>query len=86
MLKISDKIPEKPSKTYSAEMKGRNVTVYLYRLEDEENDDFADLNYYVFEQGNYKYCFMSTIPDLTASDSNLAVLKSIWDSFEVAAK
>jgi hypothetical protein len=85
-MKISDKIPEKPSKTYSAEMKGRNVTVYLYRLEDEENDDFADLNYYVFEQGNYKYCFMSTIPDLTASDSNLAVLKSIWDSFEVAAK
>lgn len=82
-MKLSNKMTENPTKTYNEQVKNRMVTYYQYRIDDIESETFADVNYYIFNEGGYRYCFMTTIPDLTSSEFNLNSLRDIWNSFEV---
>jgi hypothetical protein len=82
-MKLSDKVPEKPVKTITEQYKGKDVTIVQYRIDDQESETYADVNYYLFNEGGFRYCFMTTIPDLTSSEFNLNILKEIWDSFEI---
>ena len=82
-MKISDKLSEKPVKSYTEQVQNRTITVKQYRIDDAESETFADVNYYIFDEGSYRYCFMTTIPDLTSSEFNLNSLKLIWNSFEI---
>ena len=82
-LSDADKMSEKPVKTTVEQYKGRNVTIYQYRIDNKENESFADVYYYVFNEGGFRYCFMSTIPDITSGEFNLDMMKRIWESFEI---
>ncbi len=82
-MRLSDRMSEEPVKTYTEQVKGRNVKAYQYRIDDEENDNFADVTFYVFDEGGYRYCFTKTIPDLTSSEFNINSLNTIWQSFEI---
>ena len=62
---------------------GRSVRFYHYRLENEENDMFADVRFYVIDADNYSYCLVSAISDLCASDANNKEMQSIINSFSV---
>lgn len=81
-MKLSDKMSKNPIKTSVEQMKGRNVTIVQYRIDDQKSETFADVNYYLFDEGGFRYCFMTTIPDLTSGEFNLDMLKNIWESFE----
>jgi hypothetical protein len=82
-MKLSDKMSEKPVKTAVEQIKGRNVTIVQYRIDDKESESFADVNYYLFDEGGFRYCFMTTIPDITSSEFNLNMIKNIWESLEI---
>lgn len=82
-MNLSDEMTENPVKTYTEQFNNRNVTVYKYRIDDAESETFADVNYYIFDEGGYRYSFMMSIPDLTSSEFNLNSLKEIWNSFEI---
>ncbi len=82
-MKLSGKMSEKPVKTAIEQINGRNVTTYQYRIDDQESETFADVDYFLFDEGGFRYCFMTTIPDLTSGDFNLNMLKNIWESFEI---
>lgn len=70
-----------PVKTDTIQAKGKTTKTYKYRLDDDESDTFADIDYYVIDSDAYSYCFMSTIPDLSATDGNVKSLDDIWNSF-----
>ena len=82
-MNLSDAMAENPVETRTEQYKNRIVTVYKYRIEDVESETFADVNYFIFDEGGYRYCFTTTIPDLTSSEFNLSNIKSIWNSFEI---
>lgn len=82
-MRFYDKMSEKPLKTTNEQYKGRNVTTYQYRIDNESSETYADIYYYVFDEGGYRYCFMTTLPDLTTSEFNLNSLESIRESFEI---
>ena len=82
-MKISDKLSDKPIKSYTEQVQNRMIMVNQYRIDDAESETFADVNYYIFDEGSYRYCFMTTIPDLTSSEFNLNSLEYIWNSFEI---
>jgi hypothetical protein len=83
-MRFYDKITDKPLKTTTEQDKDRSVTIYQYRIDNAESETYADVYYYVFEEGGYRYCFMTMIPDLTTSEFNLDSLKSIRESLEIA--
>lgn len=72
-----------PAGTDSIRAKGAAVKVYRYRVDDEDTDDHADVVFYVLEGKEFSYCYMGSIPDLTASPANLAVMEAAWDSFRI---
>jgi hypothetical protein len=62
--------------------KGKTIRTYRYRLENEDEESYADINIYIISTKKYSYCFISTIPDLCSSAKNIEEMKSIWNSFE----
>jgi hypothetical protein len=63
--------------------KDTNVTMYQYRIDDEEQEVFADLKYYFIDTQDKSHCFMMYIPDLFSSDTVMDELGKIWESFTV---
>jgi len=68
-------------KKYTLNEKNTTVRAYSYRLENKNEDTYADMNFYVLNNGKYSYCFMSAITDVCTSEKNLEELKVIWESF-----
>jgi len=64
--------------------KGTNITMYRYRIDDDEQEAFADLKYYFIDTKDKSYCFMIYLPDLFSSDAVRDEVERIWDSFNVS--
>jgi|GEM_PF-897736 Copper amine oxidase N-terminal domain. len=80
IFKIVDSMGLDPLSVDKVKINNIEAQRYKFRIEDDENDDFADVWYYTFEDKSCYYCFMSSIPDLTASTSNLATIDNIRES------
>ncbi len=63
--------------------KGGSIRYYSYRLEDEEEENYADIAIYMMDRGKYSYCFMYAVPDLCTSAGSLKELRDIWESFSI---
>ena len=85
-MSIVSEMSLEPVKTDSIQAMGKLVKMYKYRLDNEESDNHADITYYVIEGQNYSYCYMSSIPDLTSSETNMKTLAAAWDSFTIVDK
>ena len=85
-MSIASNAAFKSKGTESIQAKGETVKVYKYRIDDENSDNYADVVFYILEGREFSYCYMSSLPDLTASPANLAVMKSAWDSFSITGK
>jgi len=66
--------------------KGGSVKLYKFRIENEEEDMYASMKFYVISKGKYSYCYMSAIPDLCTSEKNIEEMQEIWDSFTPVGK
>lgn len=62
---------------------GRTARHYLYRVENNEEESYYDMDFYVLDTDKYSYCFMSSLPDLCASEKNLKEIRDIWESFSI---
>lgn len=84
ILGLSTNIPgyKQTSKNTTSE-KGTKVRNYTYRIEDEEQDLYGTAQFHIFEKGSYSYCFMSFMPDLTATDKAVKEVNDIWKSFTI---
>ncbi|MCX7746247.1 MAG: copper amine oxidase N-terminal domain-containing protein [Clostridia bacterium] len=63
--------------------KDLDVRIYKYRIEDSEEDIFANIQLYVFEKDKYSYCFTTVIPDLSSTEKNIKKVNDIWESFSI---
>lgn len=63
--------------------KDLDVLVYTYRLEDDVEEDYGTLKFYIINRENYSYCFFTMIPDIVATDKNIKIINDIWEWFEV---
>lgn len=66
--------------------KGYQIRTYTYKVQSTDNDFFAGITCYCFEAGNYTYCYLSIIPDLTARDEAVKEVNDIWKSFTISNK
>ena len=62
-------------------VKGYDTRTYTYKVESTEKDFFATVSCYCFEAGNYSYCYVSVVPELTATENALKEVEDIWNSF-----
>lgn len=60
---------------------GRNVKTYTYRIENDEEETFADVSFHIVDGAKYSYCYMSALPELTTSENNVKEMQEIWESF-----
>jgi hypothetical protein len=67
----------------TAVINGRRAKMFKYRLEDPEQELYADLVFYIIETGGNSYCIMASIPDIYKSEHNVRELESIIQSFEI---
>lgn len=63
--------------------KGYAIRVYNYKLEDETSGMYVNITCYCFEAGEDTYCYMSSIPELTATAEAVNELEGIWKSFKL---
>jgi hypothetical protein len=63
--------------------KGYTIRIYKYNLEDEDSNMFTNITCYCFEAGGNSYCYLSSLPDLTATAEAVADLDNIWKSFNL---
>ncbi|MCX7922919.1 MAG: copper amine oxidase N-terminal domain-containing protein [Clostridia bacterium] len=61
--------------------KNTTVTVYTYRLENDDEEAYADVKCYIVDREKYSYCFIAIISDLTSTDKNIKEVNDIWESF-----
>lgn len=66
--------------------KGCNIRTYNYKLEDDKSNLFVNITCYCFESGDYSYCYISSLPDLTATEAATKELEDIWKSFKLIKK
>jgi hypothetical protein len=66
--------------------KGYQIRTYTYKVQSTDNDFFANITCYCFDAGNYTYCYLSIIPDLTAKDEAVKEVNDIWKSFAITKK
>lgn len=66
--------------------KGYQMRVYTYKVESVDLDFFSEVKCYCFEVGNYSYCFLTSVPELTATDKALKEVEDIWKSFTISKK
>jgi hypothetical protein len=67
--------------TYKENDKGTSITVYKYRIENDEEENYSDITFRIIQNDKYSYCFMESIPDMTSTEANKAVLEDMWKSF-----
>jgi hypothetical protein len=63
--------------------KGYQVRTYTYKVENFELDLFANITCYCFESGKYSYCYLSNVPDLTATEDSVKEINDIWKAFKI---
>jgi len=63
--------------------KGLQVRTYTYKVENQELDLFANVICYCFESDKYSYCYVSFVPDLTATEESAKEVDAIWKSFKL---
>lgn len=63
--------------------KNTSVTQYSYRMDDVDNEYFENVQCYVLYGEKYYYLVMISLPDISASASNVKVVADIWKSFEI---
>jgi len=63
-----------------------SARMYVYRLENEDEQLFAYYTYYVAVGSKYSYCFMSAIPVVCSSEKNLKEMENIINSFMLEAE
>lgn len=63
--------------------KGKTIRVYKYRLENQQDESYADIKIYIINSKDYSYCYISSLSDLCSSTKNRAEMDAIWNSFKV---
>lgn len=63
--------------------KGYQVRTYTYKIEDEADQTFATVVCNCFESDTYSYCYVSFLPELTATEAATKELDNIWKSFKL---
>ena len=63
--------------------KGAQVTAYNYRWENEEDEIYADVKFYILNSEKYSYCVFVVIPDEFKSQANIELMQDIWKSFNI---
>ncbi|OPX43473.1 hypothetical protein CLHUN_26200 [Ruminiclostridium hungatei] len=67
----------------TASEKGLQMRVYTYKVESEEKDYFATVTCYCFEAGGNSYCYVTAVPELTATLEANSEAGDIWNSFTI---
>jgi len=67
----------------TASEKGFRMRVYTYKVESEEKDYFATVTCYCFEAGGNSYCYVTAVPELTATSEANREAGDIWNSFTI---
>jgi hypothetical protein len=62
---------------------GFDVRVYNYRIQSEDYDMYSNVTCYCFENEKNTYCFLSIIPELTATDKAIKEADDIWKSMKI---
>lgn len=62
---------------------GLQMRTYSYRIEDEDMDMYTDVVCYCFDSNKYSYCYLSYIPDLTATETAKQEMEDIWKTFKL---
>lgn len=71
-----------PTETTSNE-KGSQVRTYTFKVESQEDDFYASVICKCFETDKYSYCYLSILPELTATEEATKELEDIWESFKI---
>jgi uncharacterized protein (UPF0333 family) len=58
-----------------------NVDIYSYRLENDQDEIYAEVKFHIINSGKHSFCLMSVIPDICATEKNLKEIQDILDSF-----
>ncbi len=61
--------------------KGASIRNYTYRYQNDTDEVYADVEFYVMDGKDYSYCLYYMIPDLFTSENNLKEIQDIWSSF-----
>ncbi|MHB8065418.1 MAG: copper amine oxidase N-terminal domain-containing protein, partial [Ruminiclostridium sp.] len=80
MLKSTYKVTPIQSVTNE---KGYQMRTYTYKVENIDSDLFLAVTCYCFESEKYSYCYVSIVPDLTATDEAVKEVNDIWKSFKI---
>lgn len=62
---------------------GKSARHLTYRSRDQETERFATIDAYIVKGDRYSYCLVTTVPDITASEQNLGIIKKIVDTFNI---
>ncbi len=81
IMKVLKKVYGAAPVQSSASERGYQIRVYTYKVESDEKDFFAAVTCYCFEAGDYSYCYIDIVPDLTATDRAVDEVKDIWKTF-----
>ena len=65
------------------EEKGTAVRMYEYRYEQDEEEVYTDMCFYILDSDEYSYCFYTMIDDINATEKNTKELEDIWNSFTI---
>lgn len=66
----------------TASEKGLQIRVYTYKVDSEEKDFFAAVTCYCFEAGGNSYCYVTVLPELTATREASREAGEIWNTFK----
>lgn len=83
IMKVLKKVYAATPVQSSVNEKGYQMRVYTYKVESADMDFFAAVTCYCFEAGDYSYCYISVVPDLTATDRTVNEVKDIWKTFMI---
>jgi len=86
IMRTLKKVYESTPVQTSITEKGYQIRVYTYKIENVDLDFFAEVKCYCFDSGNYSYCFITSIPELTATDKAVKEVEDIWKSFTITKK
>lgn len=81
IMKVLKKVYGATPVQSSVNEKGYQMRVYTYKVESADADFFAAVTCYCFEAGDYSYCYISVVPELTATDKTVNEVKDIWKTF-----
>lgn len=83
VMKILKKVYGATPVQTSLNEKGYKIRAYTYKVESDDTGFFASVTCYCFEAGDYSYCYVSNIPDLTATAEAVREVNDIWKTFVI---